>query len=151
MEKLIQDICLDDVSDIKERIMNIQFLYLGPRLSRSHSLWAQFFCASFEIERQKGWKRVNWSPFPSYRPEQGYIWQTMNERVPLTSFPGGASGKEPACQCRRHSEMWIQSLGREDPLEESTATHSSTLPWRIPGTDQPGGLQSTGLQRVGQD
>ena len=48
--------------------------------------------------------------------------------------PGGASGKEPACQCRRHKERWIQSLGREDPLEEGMATHSSILAWRIPWT-----------------
>ena len=40
-------------------------------------------------------------------------------------FPGGASGKEPACQCRRY-EMWVWSLCQEDPLEKDTATHSST-------------------------
>ena len=45
-------------------------------------------------------------------------------------------------------EMWVQSLGREDPLEEGTATHSRILAWRIPGTEEPGGLQSTGSQRV---
>ena len=48
-------------------------------------------------------------------------------------------------------EMWVQSLGREDPLEESMATHSSILAWRTPGTEDPGGLQSIGLQRVGHD
>ena len=42
-------------------------------------------------------------------------------------FPGDASGKELACQCRRHNETWVQSLGREDPLEEGMATHSSIL------------------------
>ena len=46
-------------------------------------------------------------------------------------------------------ETWIQSLGWEDPLEESMATHSSILAWRIPWTEEPGGLQSTGLQRIG--
>ena len=45
-------------------------------------------------------------------------------------FPGGASGKESACQCRRH-ETWVQSLGQKDPLEEGMATHSSILAWRI--------------------
>ena len=48
-------------------------------------------------------------------------------------------------------ETWVQSLGREDPLEKEMATHSSILAWRIPWTEQPGGLQSTGLQRVGHD
>ena len=48
-------------------------------------------------------------------------------------------------------ETWIQSLDREDPLEKEMATHSSILAWRIPWTVEPGGLQSTGSQRVGQD
>ena len=65
-------------------------------------------------------------------------------------FPGGASGKEPACQGRRH-ETQVWSLGREDPLEKEMATHSSILAWKIPWTEQPDGLQSTGLQRVRHD
>ena len=48
-------------------------------------------------------------------------------------------------------EAWVQSLGREDPLEKEMATHSSILAWRIPWTEEPGGLQSTGSQRVGHD
>ena len=48
-------------------------------------------------------------------------------------------------------ETWIQSLGQEDPLEKEMATHSSILAWRIPWTEEPGGLQSMGLQRVGRD
>ena len=44
--------------------------------------------------------------------------------------------------------MWIQSLGWEDPLEEGMATHSSILAWRIPWTEERGGLQSMGLPRV---
>ena len=45
-------------------------------------------------------------------------------------------------------ETWVQSLGRQDPLEKEMATHSSILAWRIPWTQEPGRLQSTGLQRV---
>ena len=48
-------------------------------------------------------------------------------------------------------ETGVQSLGWEDPLEKEMATHSSILAWRIPWTEEPGGLQSTGLQRVGHD
>ena len=48
-------------------------------------------------------------------------------------------------------ETWVQSLGREDPLEKQIATHSNVLAWRIPWTEEPGGLQSMGLQRVGHD
>ena len=45
-------------------------------------------------------------------------------------------------------ETWVWSLGPEDPLEKEMATHSSILAWRIPWTEEPGGLQSTGSQRV---
>ena len=48
-------------------------------------------------------------------------------------------------------EMQVRSLGREDPLEEGMATHSSILVWRISWTEEPGGLQSIGSQRVRHD
>ena len=48
-------------------------------------------------------------------------------------------------------ETQVQSLGREDPLEQEMATHSSILAWRIPWKEEPGRLQSTGSQRVGHD
>ena len=48
-------------------------------------------------------------------------------------------------------ETQVQSLGLEDPLGEDMATHSSILTWRIPRTEEPGGLQSMGSQRVGHD
>ena len=47
--------------------------------------------------------------------------------------------------------MQVRSLGREDPLEEEMATHSSILAWRIPWTEEPGRLQSEGSQRVGHN
>ena len=52
-------------------------------------------------------------------------------------FPGGSVKNLPAVQ-----ETWVQSLGQEDPLEESMATHSSVLAWRIPWTEEPGRLYS---------
>ena len=62
-------------------------------------------------------------------------------------FPCGSAVKNsPAVR-----EMWVQSPGQEDPLEEGMATHSSILPWKVPWTEEPGGLQSTGLQSVRQD
>ena len=48
-------------------------------------------------------------------------------------------------------ETQIQSLGWEDPLQKGVVTHSSILAWKIPWTEEPGGLQSMGLQRVGHD
>ena len=62
--------------------------------------------------------------------------------------PGGSDGKKnlPAMQ-----KTQVQSLGWEDPLEKEMATQSSILAWRIPWTAEPGGLQSTGLQRIRHD
>ena len=48
-------------------------------------------------------------------------------------------------------ESQVQSLGQEDSLEKGMATHSSILDWRIPWTEEPSGLQTTGLERVGYD
>ena len=48
-------------------------------------------------------------------------------------------------------ETWVRPLDQEDPLEKEMATHSSILAWRIPRMEEPGGLQSTGSQRVGHD
>ena len=48
-------------------------------------------------------------------------------------------------------DTWVQSLGQEDPLEKGMATHSSVLAWRIPWTEEPGGLQFMGLQSVVHD
>ena len=62
-------------------------------------------------------------------------------------FPGDAGSKNlPVMQ-----ETQVPSLGREDPLEKEMATHSSTLAWRIPRTEEPSGPQSMGSQRVGHD
>ena len=63
-------------------------------------------------------------------------------------IPSGASGKEPAFQCRRHKRRRFNSLSREDPLEEGMATYSSVFAWRIIWTEEPSGLWSIGLQRV---
>ena len=48
-------------------------------------------------------------------------------------------------------ETWVRSLGWEDPLEKEMATHASTLAWKIPWTEEPGGLQSMVSQGVGHD
>ena len=76
------------------------------------------------------------------------VWNKHLVRSSLV-FPGGASGKELTCQCRKHKTQ-VRSLGVEDPLEEGMATHSS-LAWRVPWTEEPGGLQSTRSQRVRHD
>ena len=63
-------------------------------------------------------------------------------------LPWWLSGKESAGQCRR---LHVLSLDHEDPMEEELATHSIILAWRIPWTEEPGGLQSVGSQRLGHD
>ena len=62
-------------------------------------------------------------------------------------LPNGSAIKNPPAM----QETWVWSLGQESPLEEEMATHSSILAWSIPGTEEPGRLQSMWLQRVGHD
>ena len=62
-------------------------------------------------------------------------------------FSGGSVVKNPPAM----QETWVPSLGREDYLEKEVTTHSSTLAWKIPWTEEPGGLQFMGLQRVGHE
>ena len=65
----------------------------------------------------------------------------------MPGFPGGSDGKESACSA---GDLGLIP-GREDPLEKEMATHSSILAWTIPWMEEPGRLQSMGLQRVGHD
>ena len=70
--------------------------------------------------------------------------------VTCLGLPGGSAVKNsPAMQ--EMQETQVQSLGQEDPLEKGMATHSSILAWEIPWTEEHGGLQSIGLQRVRHD
>ena len=61
----------------------------------------------------------------------------------LLGFPGGSMVKSPPAV----QETWLQSLGREDPLEKEVATHPNTLAWEIPWTGGPDKLQSMGSQK----
>ena len=68
----------------------------------------------------------------------------------LPGFPGGSVVKTLPDNAGG-AVLQFRSLSREDPLEEETATHSSLLAWRIPWTEEPGGLQSMGVQTVAQN
>ena len=70
---------------------------------------------------------------------------------PLVRFTQVVSGKESTCQCKRHKKCNFDPWVRKTPLEKGMAAHSSTLAWRIPWTEEPGGLQSIELQRVGHN
>ena len=63
-------------------------------------------------------------------------------------FPGGAVVRKMCLPGQDIQEIWILSLDWEDSLKKGMATHSSILAWRIPRTEEPGGLQSMGSQRV---
>ena len=66
-------------------------------------------------------------------------------------FPGGTSGKEFHLPMQEMLERRVRSLSWDNPLEELMVIHSSILAWRNPWTEEPGGLQSVGSQRIGHD
>ena len=71
--------------------------------------------------------------------------------IPWTEKPGrlrSTGSQRVGHDLSAIQENWVRSLSREDPLEQEMATHSSTLAWKIPWTEEPGGPQSMGSQRV---
>ena len=79
-----------------------------------------------------------------------YTYEIIMMYIITRAFQVVLEVKKPSCQSRRN-ETWIQSLGQEDPLEQGMAIHSSILAWRIPRTEEPGGLRSLRPQRVRHD
>ena len=65
-----------------------------------------------------------------------FVKQLRKSSLSHLGFPGSSVIKNPPAM----QEMWVPSLGQEDPLEEGMTTHSSILAWRIPRTEEPGGL-----------
>ena len=100
--------------------------YSTPRIRNELSLGERRF-----------YRHITWMP----GSKSNFALLTSHEQIwtfeTSGGFPSGSDGKESA---------WIQSLSQEDPLEKEMATHSSILAWRIPWTEEPGGLQSMGLQ-----
>ena len=99
-----------------------------------------------------GWKSA-WQPIPLFLPGEsqgqkslaGYSPQGRKESdtTEVMGFKSGTSVKEPACHCRRSNRCEFNPWVREDPLEEGMATHSSIPAWKIPWTEEPGGLHSS--------
>ena len=112
------------------------------------------------FSKQEYW---NGLPLPSAGDLPNSVIEPESPALQVDSLPSEPPGKlhenyERAPQVAQAvknlsamQETQVQSLGWEDPLEKGTATHSSILAWRIPWTEEPGGLQSMGWQRVGQD
>ena len=79
------------------------------------------------------------------------IEKTNNCGMSTTGFPGGASGKEPSCQCRRHKRLEFDHQVGNIPWRRAWQPIPVFLPCESPWTEEPGGLQSIGSQRVGHD
>ena len=102
---------------------------------------------SHEIKRCLLLERKDMASLASILKSRDITLLTKVHEVKAKGFPGGAS-KERAFQCRRWKRCGFDPWVGKIPLEEGVATHSSVLAWRIPWTEEPDGLQSTGLQRV---
>ena len=76
--------------------------------------------------------------------------RSKKKKIILHKFDSGSAVKN-LLTLQEMLETWVQSLGREDPLEEGMATHFSILTWRISWTEEPGRLQSIEMQIVGHD
>ena len=81
-----------------------------------------------------------------------YVWINYNMYIMWIKYglPRWLSSKDLP-EMQEPQKIWVQFLGREDPLKEGMATHFSILAWRIPWTEEPGGLQFTGFQRARHD
>ena len=89
-----------------------------------------------------------WMAFTTYLCKSHSFHSSVGYRLKQNKRDGVAQRLKnlPAMQ-----ETWVQSLGQEEPLEKEMATHCNILAWKVPWTEEPGGLQSTGSQRVGHD
>ena len=97
---------------------------------RQYSVDHIHLCSPLLSKHCRAWKplphHASFTKIPRFPiPDKNNTGDSMTLGI-LMGFPGGASGKEATCQCRRY-EMWVGSLGREDPLKEGMTTHSSIL------------------------
>ena len=136
-------------SDGKESTCNVGDLGSIPGLERSPGEGNSSSILAYRIP----W--IEETPRPQYMGPQraGHEWVTFTTlKNSSVDFPGGTSSKAPTCQCKRHKrcrfDHCIEPGYPKDTLEEGMTTHFSILAWRIPWTEEPGGLQSTGSHRV---
>ena len=92
--------------------------------------------------------------FSSFQQQKWQSWSFSCVFLCITRWQGlprRLSVKEPTCQYRRCRRRWARSQDGKEPLEKEMATHTSILAWKIPWTEESGGLQSMGSQSVGHD
>ena len=83
--------------------------------------------------------------------QPGLSERVLKKKNSCTIYTGASLVAQAVKNLPPMQETWVRSLGQEDALEEGMTTHSSILAWRIPWTEEPGGLRSMGLQRVRHD
>ena len=107
----------------------------SPKYFITQTLWLQFSIDSFL-------EKIN-----AFYKSQNPLKKAVSTREGW-GFPGGSEVKNLPINVGDMQDTWVCSLSQEDPLEEEMATHSSILAWEIPWTEDPGGLQFTGWQRI---
>ena len=91
-------------------------------------------------------------PDPGIKPRSPTLWADALISEPAGKpLPGGTVVKNLPAYAGDAKKRWVRSLGQEDPLDEEMATHSRILAWKIPWTEEPGGLQSMGSKRIGHN
>ena len=96
--------------------------------------------------------RNNWPQYLGNGPQfSSGVKSDFTQRSEHSALPSSSLVAQTVKNLPEGPEMWVQSLGQEDPLEKEKAAHSSILAWRIPWTEEPGGVQATGSKRVGHD
>ena len=132
---------------------SIKDILLAGNSLASNDRLNSFFFLRVQIRSRK---HVNDLLLFSYKVMSNSLWLhgLQHTRLSCPSLSPGVFSSLMARMVKRLpavQEIWVQSLGPEDPLEKEMATHSSTLAWKIPWTEEPGTLQSMGLQRVGHN
>ena len=114
--------------------------------------WPKYWSLSFNISPSIEYSglisfRIDWFDLLAVQRTLKSLLQHHSSKAPILQLPWWLGGKESACNAG-DQETWMKSLGWENPLEEEMYTHSSILAWRIPCTEDSGGLQSLRFQRV---
>ena len=132
-------------------MLKLKLQYLGHLMRRANSLEKILMLGKIEGKRRQGRQRMRWLDSISSSGEVNLskVWEIVEDRgaryATVNSLLTPMVKSLPAMQ-----ETQVRSLGQEDPLEKEMETHSNILAWKIPWMEEPGGLQSMGLQRVRQ-